>query len=197
MGTKSRSSSKMVTVDEVRAGDREAFGRLFEQNRDRLLALAYRLTSSTAEANDAVQDAFVSILQHHEGFQGASLPSTWAWRVTVNASLMRLRSARRKGADSLDALPDNVAERVVHDARGGDDIDPVAGADRDRRRAGLERALSTLKPLDREIVVMRLRDDLSTEEVSDRTGLSTAAVKTRLHRARARLCVELGADVSL
>ena len=174
-----------VTADELIAGEPDAFARLFEQNREKLLAVAYRLTSSTTEANDAVQDAFVSILAHHRQFQGTAQPSTWAYRVTINAALMRMRSKRRKGADSLDALPTEVAERCVNDARGDDGNAP--DPDRRDRRAAVDAALATLPEIDRRIVLMRLRDDLSTEEVSAKTGLSPSAVKTRLHRARARL----------
>ena len=183
-------NAKMVTVAEVQAGDRDAFARLFEQNREKLLAVAHRLTSSKADASDAVQDAFISILVHHDTFQGAASPSTWAYRVTVNATLMRMRSARRRRADSLAALPAAVAERVVADARGGGDV-AIDESGRRALRSALDEALSTLKPLDREIVNLRLLDELSTEDVADRTGLSATAVKTRLHRARARLASAL------
>ena len=183
-------NGKSVTAAELQAGDRDAFARLFEQNREKLLALAYRLTASRADASDAVQDAFISILVHHGSFHGAANPSTWAYRVTVNATLMRMRSARRRRADSLDALPQDVADRAVTRARADDD--GIDGSERRALRAALEAALSTLKPLDREIVHLRLLDDLSTEDVADRTGLSPTAVKTRLHRARARLASELG-----
>lgn len=180
-----------VTAEELQAGDPDAFARLFAQNRDKLLALAYRLTSSTAEANDAVQDAFVSIMVHHDKFRGTAQPSTWAYRVTVNAALMRMRSKRRKRAESLDALPTDVAEACVAEAAGGDDHAPdPARAD---RKALMHSALARLSDLDRAIVELRLKDELSTEEVSARTGLSPAAVKTRLHRVRAKL----GADVDV
>lgn len=177
--------ARAVTADELKKGEPDAFARLFEQNRSKLLAVAYRMTASQAEASDVVQDAFISILVHHQQFQGTAQPSTWAYRVTVNAALMRLRSARRKRADSLDALPVDVAESRVSDALAGNEVLP--DPDRSSRRAAVEAALATLPALDRTIVEMRLRDDMSTEEVSTRTGLTVSAVKTRLHRARVRL----------
>lgn len=179
--------TRSVTADELKNGEPDAFARLFEQNRDKLLAVAYRLTSSQAEANDAVQDAFVSILVHHRQFQGTAQPSTWAYRVTVNAALMRMRSSRRKRAESLDALPQDLAEQRVHDARCDDGDEVVADPDRAERKAAVAAALAGLPEIDRRIVELRLKDDLSTEEVSARTGLTASAVKTRLHRARARL----------
>ena len=179
---------QFIDVAAIQSGEHEAFAQLFAQNRQRLLALAYRLTSSTAEAEDVVQDAFVSSLRHCDQFQGAAKPSTWLYRVTFNAALMRLRTRRRKGADSLDALPPAVAERAMGAHHFDDEMmaaDDVTAAH--ERRAAVTNALSTLKPLDQELVRMRYLEDLSTEEVAERSGLTTSAVKTRLHRARAAL----------
>ena len=111
-----RPQHQFIDTRAIQQGDAAAFAELFEQNRDKLLALAYRLTSSTAEAEDVVQDAFVSSWRHHDQFQGAAKPSTWLYRVTFNAALMRLRTRRRKGADSLDALAAGVAEAAIHRA---------------------------------------------------------------------------------
>ena len=180
---------QMISVESIQSGERAAFARLFEENRGRLLALAYRLTSSTADAEDVVQEAFVSTLRHHDQFQGQSRPSTWLYRVTFNAALMRLRTRRRKGADSLDALAPDVADAQVSramESRVGS-ISPEELAERSSLRGALDDAMATLKPIDRQIVRLRFCDGLSTEEVSEATGLTTSAVKTRLHRARALL----------
>ncbi|HEY1101514.1 MAG TPA: sigma-70 family RNA polymerase sigma factor, partial [Myxococcota bacterium] len=152
-----------------------------------LLALAYRLTSSHNDAEDVVQEAFVSTLRHHDQFLGAAQPSTWLYRVTFNAALMRLRSGRRKKADSLDALPGTIADRVVGEARANSVFaaDDVV-ADHERADA-LDEAMTVLCELDQQLMRLRYDDDLSTDEVAARTGLTTSAVKTRLHRARARL----------
>jgi RNA polymerase sigma-70 factor, ECF subfamily len=174
----------------IQRGDKEAFVQLFNNNRDRLLALAYRLTSSSTEAEDVVQDAFVSSWRHHDQFNGDARPSTWLYRVTFNAALMHLRSRRRKGADSLDALPQTTAEVRVQEAyeRNGNDLPvPEAGIERRHLRTLLDGAFEELRPIDRTIVHLRFVEDLSTEEVSEKTGLSASAVKTRLHRARAVL----------
>jgi RNA polymerase sigma-70 factor (ECF subfamily) len=186
-----RQPQQFIDAAAITQGDKAAFAELFEQNRDKLLALAYRLTSSAADAEDVVQDAFVSSWRHHDQFQGAAKPSTWLYRVTFNAALMRLRTRRRKGADSLDALPGGVAEALV--GRGASAIgnDGIPGADdvietRHRKRA-LRAALADLKPVDQELMQLRYGDELSTEEVAEKMGMSASAVKTRLHRARQSL----------
>lgn len=174
-----------ITADQLQSGAREAVARLFDENRPRLLALATRLVSST-EAEDVVQDAFVSTLRHHHQFRGQALPSTWLYRVTFNAALMRLRTRRRKGAESLDALPLDVAEASLARTL-PDRPDPAADVERREVRLALDAAIAALRPVDQQIVRLRFVDGMSTEEVAEVTGLSVAATKTRLHRARAAL----------
>lgn len=180
----------------LQAGERDTIARLFAENRDKLLALAQRMVGSAAEAEDVVQDAFVSTLRCHHQFQGHARPSTWLYRVTFNAALMRLRTRRRKGALSLDALPGELAESAVHRARDahGAMPDPEQLFLRRAADADVARALAALKPVDQRLVQLRYADGLSTEDVGAQVGMSTSAVKTRLHRARAVLKDVVDAD---
>jgi len=165
---------------------------LFDKNRARLLALATRMVSSN-EAEDVVQDAFVNTLRHCDQFRGQSQPSTWLYRVTVNAALMRLRTRRRKGAESLDALPNDVAEACLtrcSEVRGS----PLDDAELAETRGAINDAVASLRPIDRRIVQLRFVDGLSTEEVATATSMTVAAVKTRLHRARSILRQQLVRD---
>jgi RNA polymerase sigma-70 factor (ECF subfamily) len=191
----SLSSRQFIDAAAIQQGDGEAFARLFQQNRDKLLALAYRLTSSTADAEDVVQDAFVSSWRHHDQFQGASRPSTWLYRVTFNAALMRLRTRRRKGADSLDALGAGVAEALVQRAASDDGVDAEELLEARDRREAVREALTRLKPQDQELMRLRYGDDLDTDDVAALTGMSASAVKTRLHRARHALRDVISDDV--
>jgi RNA polymerase sigma-70 factor (ECF subfamily) len=136
---------------------------------------------SEAEADDAIQDAFVHVLVSHGQFRGDAKASTWVHRIAVNAALMQLRRGRRRRTESLDALDDDTAERVsaarqpLYDNEGPD------------RAAALTAALAQLGSVDRAIVVLRLRDEWTTKEVGAHLGLSVAAVKARLHRVRKQL----------
>jgi RNA polymerase sigma-70 factor (ECF subfamily) len=183
-----RQPQQFIDAAAITKGDAAAFAELFEQNRDKLLALAYRLTSSTADAEDVVQDAFVSSWRHHDQFQGTAKPSTWLYRVTFNAALMRLRTRRRKGADSLDALPVGVAESMVQRGQYAHGADGIPAADdllgSQARKSAVHEAMQHLKPVDQQLMQLRYGEDLSTEEVAAMMGMSTSAVKTRLHRAR-------------
>ena len=145
------------------------------------LPLILFITATLAAAEPVAEPGFTPL------FDGKSLAGWWGCSTEdpLKWHALSAEALARKRADSLDALPADVAERRVNDALAGDEV--VPDPDRVSRRAAVEAALATLPALDRTIVEMRLRDDLSTEEVSTRTGLTVSAVKTRLHRARARL----------
>ena len=160
---------------------------LFAKARPQLLAVARRVVRDEADAEDVLQQAFESAIKHSDRFEGRAEATSWMYRIVYNAGLMHLRSRRRKGAESLDALPSGVAEATVHDAR---DMDVAAvaspGAALERGLLGrlLNDVIHELPPLDQDIVRMRLHEERSTSDVASSLGLSTAATKTRLHRAR-------------
>jgi RNA polymerase sigma-70 factor, ECF subfamily len=195
IGTRARDEAAAEVTRQLQVGAREALARLFDENRGRLLALAERMVSA-AEAEDVVQDAFVSTLRHHQQFRGQASPSTWLYRVTFNAALMRLRTRRRKGAESLDALPHEVAEASI--ARHAPPAsNPALDAELAEARRALDDAVGQLRPVDQRIVRLRFIEGMSTEEVATATGLSIAATKTRLHRARAALRALLDGDARM
>jgi RNA polymerase sigma-70 factor (ECF subfamily) len=115
--------------------------------------------------------------------------------VTFNAALMRLRTRRRKGADSLDALGAGVAEALVQRAAGDDGVDADELLEARDRRAAVREALTHLKPQDQQLMRLRYGDDLDTDDVAALTGMSASAVKTRLHRARNALRDVIADDV--
>ena len=172
-----------ISTEAIQRGDAGAFTQLFQQNRDKLLHVAYRMTSSRAEAEDAVQEAFLNSWRNSHQFTGAAKPSTWLHRVTVNAALMRLRTKRRKGAESLEDWPASLVESLFSSG----EKHGTTTMEEKRVRAEIGRALSHLRPLDRNIVRMRFWEELSMEEIGLQTNMSAAAVKTRLHRAKAVL----------
>ena len=162
-------------AEQIRSGSQDAWSELFRRDREKLLALARRFVSP-ADAEDVVQEAFLSTLRAREQFRGQAHPSTWLYRATVNAALMHLRARRRRPTE---ALEDSHVERPTEE--------PGADAQVLREEAGvpLARTFEVLKPVDRALFKLRFLDELSTEESAKRVGLTVAATKTRLSRARA------------
>jgi RNA polymerase sigma-70 factor (ECF subfamily) len=164
-------------AEQIRRGSESAWSELFRRDRGKLLALATRFVSP-ADAEDVVQEAFVSTLRARALFRGQAHPSTWLYRATVNAALMHLRTRRRRPTEALDDV--NVEQ--ASDAPAAD-----AGLLNTETGRELARGLEVLKPVDRALLKLRFVDELSTEESARRVGLSVAAAKTRLCRARAQV----------
>jgi RNA polymerase sigma-70 factor (ECF subfamily) len=157
--------------------DLVAFEQLVEEYGDRVYNIALRITGSPADAEDAMQDAFLSALRAWSAFRGEASPTTWLYRIAVNAALQRVRSARP--IEYLGEVDDGERESIP-DWTG--DV-PTAAA-RSELIAELERGIGQLHPDLRVVFVLRDVEGLSTAETAASLDLSEAAVKSRLHRAR-------------
>ncbi len=132
--------------------------------------VALRLLGSDADAQDATQETFVRAWRGLRRFRGESAVSTWLYRIVTNRCLNVI--AARRPAESLDLeLP----------AAGGD---PAGITEQRERFAAVAREVSSLVPEQRAALVLRDFEGLSYEEVAAVLGVSVAAVKGRIHRAR-------------
>jgi RNA polymerase sigma-70 factor (ECF subfamily) len=188
-------SSERATRDEeaallarLRSGDDEAFAAWVRRESPRLLAVARRILRNDEEANDAVQDAFLSAWRHLATFEGDSRLSTWLHRIGVNAALMRLRSRRRRREQAIeDLLPAFAAD--------GHHAEPVAAwvgpeacsLERAEQRALVRECIDHLPEPYRLALVLREIEGLDTAEAAAALGIRTDALKMRLHRARQAL----------
>jgi RNA polymerase sigma-70 factor, ECF subfamily len=187
-----------VLMQRLKAGDHEAFELIFRRYINRVSRQALRLLGDTAEAEEVVQEVFLTIYTKAHTFRGDSAFSTWLYRLTVNAALGRLR--RRKGNDAVSL--DDYLPRFQED--GHHLIRPVvdwseALEDRvanDELRRLLYQAIEQLGPIDKAVVVLSDIEGMPDKEIGEILTLSVPAVKARLHRARlslrGRLAVTLG-----
>lgn len=172
----------------TRAGDVEAFEALVDRYRQRVYGLAARMLQSDADAEEVCQETFLSAWRTLPSFRGESPFGAWLNRIAANYCLMRLR--RRKVASEVEEPPGapQFNERgslldMVADWR------PTAldrSLEAELRRA-IEAAATKLPEDHREVFLLRDVEGMTYEEISEVTGSSLAAVKSRLHRARLSL----------
>lgn len=175
-------------LDRLRAGDVGAFEDLVRLAGGRMLAVARRMMAREEDAQDAVQDAFLSALKSLDRFDGRSQLTTWLHRITVNACLMKLRTQRRRPEAAIEDLLPAFAEdghaRVPATAWKPEAGSGIEGAE---TRALVRAKIAELPEQYRTVLVLRDLEELSTEEAAQVLGISENAVKTRLHRARQAL----------
>jgi RNA polymerase sigma-70 factor (ECF subfamily) len=172
----------------LRAGKDEAFATLVRSHGGRMLAVARRFLSNEEDARDAVQDAFLSAFRAIDRFEGDAKLSTWLHRIVVNASLMKLRTRRRRPEGKIDDL-------LPHFLENGHQAEPAAQWPRSadaliesaENRSLVRAAIDELPENYRTVLLLRDIEEYDTQQAAEALGLSRAAVKTRLHRARQAL----------
>lgn len=180
--------SEAALLAALKAGDEGAFERLVRENTPRMLAVARRFFSTESDAEDAVQEAFLSAFKALDRFEGGSKLSTWLHRITVNASLMKLRARKSRPEKSIEEmLPAFSSDGQRHDHKRGWRRTPEQLLS-DNETAKIVRAKIDELPADyREVLLLRDIEELDTAAAAEVLGISREAVKTRLHRARQAL----------
>jgi len=177
-----------VLLDGLRRGDDHAFATLVRQHAGRMLATARRLLRDGDEAEDAVQEAFVSAARAIGGFAGDSKLSTWLHRIVVNTALMRLRSRRRRREEPIDdLLPRFDADGYHAEAVVGWETPSDVLLEQRQTREMVRRCIDQLPEQYRTVILLRDIEEMDTEETAPSIGSTPNAVKIRLHRARQAL----------
>ena len=178
------SENVAALVTAAKGGDRQAFDEVVKATYADTYALALRLTANEEDAKDVVQEAYLRAYRGLKRFRGDSSFTTWLYRITANCASTQLGKRSRHRHDSLDG---EAAE--VRDLR--PEIDPQMRAEGSLLRSRVTAALETLPPGLREVVVLRDIYDLPHEAIAAELGITEAAAKVRLHRARLRLRAQL------
>ncbi len=162
-----------------KAGDRAAFEALVRATHAEIYTLAYRMTGDEEDARDVVQDAYLRAFRSIRRFRGDARFSTWMYRITANCASTHL-SKRAKGRHEELSPDEPVAEPRP-------EFDPEAVAEAGALRSRVTEALAELPPRLRSVVVLRDVYDLPHEAIANELGITEAAAKVRLHRARRKL----------
>jgi RNA polymerase sigma-70 factor (ECF subfamily) len=172
-------------VVEAQAGDLEAFEQLVRRHAQPVYRTLIAILGNAADAQDAMQDVFLSAFKHIGSFERRSKISTWLVSIARHAALQRIR--RLKDAESLDSVAcGEDREFRPRQVRAWQD-DPEQSYSNAQRRKLVERGILQLSAKYRLVVMLRDIEQLSTDEVARRLGLSVPNVKTRLFRGRLML----------
>lgn len=173
-------------IDQFRAGSSKSFEELISRYETKAHNLAMRLTRNAEDAEEVLQDVFVTVYRKIDGFEGKAKFSSWLYRITVNAAFMKLRKRRQDHSVPMeDVLPSvqNKAAELFQSYGAHSDSLTLSN----EIREALEGAIGKLPEDYRAVFVLRDVDGLSNKEVGDILELSIPAVKSRLHRSRLML----------
>jgi RNA polymerase sigma-70 factor (ECF subfamily) len=176
--------------------DRHAIEHVITANNQRLFRTAWSILKHRAEAEEAVQAAYLSAFANIGGFEGRSSLSTWLTRIVVNEALGQRRSEERRRRHLEQegvAVLDTYREALM---RGSEADAPDVTVARKQIRKLLEQAIAELPDNFRTVFVLREVEGLSSEETAAILDVPVATVKTRLFRGRQRLQQKLAPELS-
>jgi RNA polymerase sigma-70 factor, ECF subfamily len=165
-------------------GDNSAFAQLVDRHYSSCLKLATSILRDLPDAEDEVQNACWKAYEHIQQFQRDAKFSTWLTRIVVNQCLMRLRQQRRT---KLVYLEDMVAEDARAMELPADGISPEAELGNTQVAEVLHGEIRRIPPLLRNVFLLRDVQELPMQDVAEKLGISVAAAKSRLLRARSEL----------
>ncbi|KAA3441578.1 RNA polymerase subunit sigma [Mesorhizobium sp. SARCC-RB16n] len=174
-------SDDLTLAKRAMARDGAAFRTIIKRHNQRLYRIARGVVRNDGEAEDIVQEAYVTAFAHLESFRGDASLGTWLSRIVINEALGRLRKRRRTAA-----TPVNPQAEIIQFPLNPSD-DPERTMAQRQILALVERATDNLPDLYRMVFVARVIEGLSIEETSELLGVRPETVKTRLHRARVLL----------
>lgn len=170
---------------------REDIDRLFEEILDKyerkIFNMIYRMVGDYEEAVDLTQETFLRVYKGLKGFRGESKISTWVYQIALNVCRTKMAYARKKaGMVSLNEAvktEEGELEREVAD----ETLSPERVLEREALQELVQKAIASLPPPYREVIILRDIQGLSYEEIADITSTNEQTVRVRLHRARQAL----------
>jgi RNA polymerase sigma-70 factor (ECF subfamily) len=186
-----RNEAQMIAS--ILAGNTHEFHTLIQPYERSVYSMALSMLQNEADAEDAAQEAFLKAFRNLDKFRGEAKFSTWLISITLNEARSRLRHKKTAKTDSLDELTEggHVSPALLRDWR---EI-PSEALERQEVRLLLQDAITDLPTIYREVFVLRDMEDLSVNQSAEALGISVAAAKVRLHRARLMLQKRLAPEL--
>jgi RNA polymerase sigma-70 factor (ECF subfamily) len=183
-------ADEAMFVAELQAGSEEAFGYLLGIYQNPVYSLILHIIEDPADAADVLQDVFIKVFRKVSQFQGDSSLRTWIYSIAVHEASNHRRGWLRRVRREPLSLDDELIKVPV--ARSADDT-PYEVLEKGERQMLVRRALGSLSPPYRTVVVLREIEELSYEEIAQVLGVAEGTVKSRLQRGRELLRRKLAA----
>ena len=176
------SADDEMLVTAAKVGDHLAFSELWNRHAKRAYSTMYRITKNRQDAEDGLQDAFMKAFVHLNSFDGRSTFSTWLTRIAINTALMTLRRKRAHPEDSMEWTTDGNTWRQWEVADTRANVEEHYEETEAEWRLG--RAIDRLRTPLRNVIEIQRSHCISVREIAEVAGISVAATKSRLLRAR-------------
>ena len=182
--------AELDLLQKAKAGDRDAFERIVLDNEKPLYNLALRSLKNPEDAADAVQETFLKAWTGLASFRGDSKLSVWLYRIMANVCVDLLRRRRETVSLTTEDEDGEAGELELPDTR----YDPAALTERRDTQRRVRAAVDALPEEFRRPLLLREFSGLSYDEIADALDIPVATVKTRIFRARKKLCALLSED---
>jgi RNA polymerase sigma-70 factor (ECF subfamily) len=177
-------------VERALGGDREAFGEIVRRWERKIFALAFGMLDSAEDARDATQETFVAAFRNLAAFRGDAKVSSWLHRIAVNQCITRRRRSRVRAETGIEDETGAAGEGFL--AAPAPHSSPVYAAEKRERREAVRRAVMSLPPELRQVVLMKEFGELTFQEIADALHVPLSTVKSRLYTALGQLRMRLG-----
>jgi RNA polymerase sigma factor (sigma-70 family) len=169
----------ILYIDQVLSGNLNAFSYIVDRHKNKAYNLAFRICGNHEEAEEIAQDSFMKVYRSLPGFKKKCSFATWLYRIVYNTAISHVRGRKIRvlsledfPADATDFLSAGISEEE---------------ADRDYRNSLVNFALQKITEEERGLISLYYYDEMSTDEISDVTGISRSNIKVKLFRARQKM----------
>ncbi len=175
-------------VERALTGDPEAFGEVVRRWERKIFALTYGILGAAEDARDATQETFIAAFRNLQNFRGDAKVSSWLHRIAVNQCITRQRRARVRSEtgieDEVEATGESFLATTEHRS-------PSRETERRQRTEAVRKAVATLPPELREVVVMKEFEEMTFQEIADALDIPLSTIKSRLYTALKQLRMRL------
>lgn len=186
MASSAQSVAEPELIERIKAGESEFFYLLIEPYQRAVYMAAFSVLGNEADAEDVAQESFLKAYAKLDQFRGECKFSTWLIQIAVNEARMRRRKERKALYESIDQGYEDAGDYLPRDFADWREIPSEALAQKQLKEA-LSRAIASLKPIYREVFILRDVQGLNIRETADALGLNEPLVRTRLLRARLQM----------